>query len=83
MSNKEKRALTDAQVHELAGDLIGTCDDIDECLPEGITFDKLTHVDFSLLDDEVMRCEVCGWWVESGLIDDEGKCDECAEPDDE
>ena len=83
MSKKEKRALTDDQIHELAGDLMGTCGDIDEHLPEGITFDDLTLEDCSLLDDEVMKCDECGWWVESGLINDEGKCDECVEDEDE
>lgn len=29
------------------------------------------------LDDLVMCCWSCGWWVESYEIDDDGDCEDC------
>lgn len=83
MSKKKKRALTDEQIQALAGDLLGTCDTLDEHLPDGVKFEALTFEDCSRLDDEVMRCEACSWWVESGYTNENGECDECVEDTDE
>ena len=55
----------------IADHLLGTCNPLpDEVLDtEGLA---------EALDELVLCCETCGWWVESHEIDDSGNCEDCA-----
>lgn len=62
-----------------AAHFLGTCNSL-----ETSDFQELTdNAEFcAVLDDEVMCCEGCGWWVESGEIGETGVCFDC-DPDPE
>ena len=73
-----ERKLTDEQVHQLAADLIGTCDSLDDALSEfGITFEELTTDDCFAIDECFRLCDGCNWWVEPEEITETGACWEC------
>lgn len=60
-----------ARAHELADQLMGTCDSLpDEVLDDA---DLCGHI-----DELVMCCDTCSWWVEPHEIDDDGNCEDCA-----
>lgn len=80
--------LTDtnkAKMIEVAEYLQGTCNSLEEALEHFFGTDDLTEFAVELmevLDDITMLCEQCGWWTETGFINDNGICDQC-EPEDE
>ena len=80
---KSKRTLTDDQLNTLVADLQGTCDTLSERLPEGVEEDELTPDDLAALDEQIMCCDTCGWWVEMCEISEDGNCDDCQQELDE
>ncbi len=56
----------------LADELLGTCGEP----PDGALDDPRVCQE---LDALVMRCDCCGWWVETHEVDGGGNCDECRE----
>jgi hypothetical protein len=80
----EKIVLTDDQVDELTSFLQGTCYSFSDAVQEilGIDAEDISEGSLSLIDQEVMECECCGWWVErseEGEID--GHCEDCSSDD--
>lgn len=63
-----------------AAHFLGTCNSI-----ETSDFGELMNdADFcAVLDDEIMCCTCCGWWVESGEISADGECSDCDPTQDE
>lgn len=67
-------------------DLLGTCQSVEDALQKQFGEDVELH-DFETslleeLDDQTMCCEECGWWCETGFLNDEQVCIECC-PDKE
>ena len=71
-----------AKITQVAEDLRGTCKSLDEAFqvefgedvdPMNASIELLRH-----LDDQVMLCDCCGWWVETSDINDAGVCIDCA-----
>lgn len=72
--------LTLEQVKVIAEELRGTCGTLDDKLEQhGIDFNCVPADMLDALDEEVMCCDWCGWWVESSEIDDDCTCKECKE----
>lgn len=69
---------------EVAERLQGTAGhDLDSVLQDVFRDDDLQMTDFHInllhhLDDITMECTACGWWCESGELDDEQVCADCA-----
>jgi hypothetical protein len=71
-----------AKILEVADTLLGTCKGLDDVLQEVFGDEDLTmyEVDTLLLqelDDSTMECAACGWWCETGELDDDQICDDC------
>ena len=66
----------DFDVQQLIYDLLDTCSDATDHLPEGMEYDDLTTEDLQTIDDQIVLCEQCGWWVESHECEDE-TCIDC------
>lgn len=71
--------ITLENIMQLACDLEGTCASLETRLDElfGIELDDIPYDLLVALDERVMLCECCGWWVESADIDDDSICSEC------
>ena len=54
-----------------------------ETLFEGMEADDLTEDDLWEIEQEIFRCDICGWWSDisedSGTGDGEMICNECAD----
>ena len=70
--------LTLEQIHDIAEDLRGTCQDINE-----EKFGELDSGDLAEIDSLVFECEQCGWWCGTDEMssDIDQVCDECRESD--
>ena len=83
------KKLTLELIEELAEDLMGTTQSIGHaCDLIGIDEDELyDNIDMlGELDQLVLLCDACGWWVESGDIvagDGENICCDCDETEEE
>lgn len=65
---------------DVAEELRGTCSDLDSVLEgRGIDIDSVPSDMLSVLDDQVLLCDVCGWWCESSEVNDDSVCNECEE----
>lgn len=62
---------TNDEVKEYAESLIGTCQNLED------DFLDLPLEQCFLMDEIVMCCEACGWWVASEDIGENGDCLEC------
>jgi hypothetical protein len=69
--------IVDFDIQPLVDALLGTCDRIEDHLPEGMDWDDLTSSDHDAIDNQIFRCETCGWWCESSEEDDNGDCEDC------
>lgn len=73
----------DFNVHELIEAVNGTCNTIDDHLPEGMEFEDLTGEDHDVIDNEIFLCNECGWWCEvheaHETDDGDDICDDCHE----
>lgn len=64
-------------MNQICSDLEGTCKDINDVLPDGLTLEDLTPQQCAELDSNVLCCAACGWWVPSDEIVENDICDEC------
>lgn len=63
------------RAEEVADDLRGTGN---KSLEDESTEEERNNADFcARLDELVVECETCGWWVETDEICKEGHCDDC------
>lgn len=79
-----------AKIDTVGESLLGTASSLDDELQKEFGEDaEITDFDTALLqrlDDHTMQCEACGWWCETGELDDNQECDDCTrdkEDDDE
>ena len=72
-----------AKIIKVAEAIMGTCKNLDDFIEdefgEGITAGDLDIELLRTLDDITMECQGCGWWCESGDLDDEQVCSDCNE----
>lgn len=69
-----------AKIRKVADELQGSMGTLDSALEE--EFGEDPDVDIRLLqelDSITMECENCGWWCETGEIDENNVCDDCRE----
>lgn len=76
--------ITDKKLEEFIEYTRGTCKSFDEAIVDFFEDDTLDSESFTtdqleIIDQEIMRCDSCGWWVESHEIDEEGNCEDCNE----
>ncbi len=72
--------VTREKMSEIAEELRGTCKTLDEVLEgHGLDYNCVPVEMLDTLDEDVMLCDWCGWWVESSEIDDDSVCKECKE----
>ncbi len=67
--------------------LLGSATSADDAIQREFGDDDLTIEDFHQellreLDDQVAECEQCGYWAETGAVDD-GICEDCQEENDD
>lgn len=70
-------SLPDIDITKIAADLVGTCKDLSETLPDGVAQDDLTQTQLAELDEHVMCCTACGWWSDADEFNGEQECEEC------
>lgn len=73
-------------IEEVIDYLLGTCKSLDEGISEiyeDKDFTDLTLNQCTILDDNIMCCECCGWWVNSHEIDENNFCEDCQEAEKE
>lgn len=70
-------------VQELIDSLQGTCQTMNDALPEGMDDLDLTSEDHDSISNQIFNCTECGWWYESYEEDDNGHCEGCSTIDDE
>lgn len=71
--------------------LQGTCLRLEDALTHQFGDDSGDEVDVAefdiellrVLDDQVMECEGCQWWCETGDLNGEQMCSDCAQEDDD
>lgn len=68
--------------------LLGSCDDLEEVLQFhfGEGNNDITMFDQKLLlqlDDFTLKCEECGWWCETGEMNEDSQCEDCAPKEDD
>ena len=65
----KRLGITDEEIRKIAEHLIYTCNEIDGTLYrfEYESFD-VSDVEDRLLDINIERCPICGWWCESTLF---------------
>lgn len=73
------------RIFAVAERLLGTASSVDDALCAEFGDDDLTIEDFSRellqhLDEEVEECRTCGFWAESGAMEDE-ECEDCRDDD--
>lgn len=79
------------RIRKVADHLLGTCESLDAGLQTEFGEDvDINDIDIKLLeelDDIVLLCESCGWWMETGEAqdgkDDEQICQQCATDEDD
>lgn len=76
--NEENRAKMTAVAERLLGSATGADDAIQrEFGDEDLNMTDLHEDLLKELDDQVAECEQCGYWSESGAVDENGVCDDC------
>jgi hypothetical protein len=63
-------------IQELARELNGTCERLYDVLSRQGR-EELTQAECEELDEAVMCCDTCSWWVDSDEIDEDGNCSDC------
>lgn len=78
--------FNDRQINYIIATLQGTCGDLGSTIEElfngELTEEDLTEDNHQTIENEIFRCEECGWWYESvskSEVEDESICDDCNE----
>jgi len=67
--------LTQVQKQEIAERLLGTAESGIEIASEyGV---DLSDIDAACSEQEVVRCEGCGWWCECHEMNEDDFCEDC------
>lgn len=64
------------EIDKIIESLNGTCNSLDteEYLANGFSEDNLTQA----IDEAIVLCEQCGWWVEACEVNDDNVCNDCS-----
>lgn len=69
------------RARDLAPRLLGTCMSLAEALGPNEEH-LINNAEFcSELDQHVLECTKCSWWVETDEINGDGECEDCADAD--
>lgn len=78
------KPFTSEGIRKVAETLEGSCKSLDDVLCDVFDYENgtLTSTDLPIellreLDDIVMECQSCSWWVEASEVDDDSVCEEC------
>jgi hypothetical protein len=68
--------------------LRGTCKSLEEGLATEFGEDGTDILEFDTellrrLDDQILECQGCNWWCETGEVNDDTLCTDCAPEDSE
>lgn len=70
-----------AKMLQIADAIQGTSRNIDDLVEEhfgeGVGMIDLDIQLLELLDDQVMECQACNWWCETGELNDDQVCSDC------
>jgi hypothetical protein len=70
----------DFDIDKCIDDLRGSCQEIRDVLPDEMSEDELTGAELSKIDQEIFKCECCGWWEEIyNMSDKDQECIDCQE----
>lgn len=69
--------LSDEQKAAIVDHLSGTSGVYDAATCEEYSL-EMSELEQIMEDGEWLRCEQCGWWVETCETNDNGNCEECA-----
>ncbi len=64
------------RVNQVAAELLGQCL---KSLEDVSTEQERTLQFLRELDDLVMECQQCNWWVDADEVDDDQHCEDCAD----
>lgn len=75
--------LTQKELKDICSNIEGTCKCLEDVVLEvtGREYDDLTVGDCQEIDNCVICCDTCGWWVDSGCVDENGNCEDCQDYD--
>lgn len=75
--------LTHNELNAICEAIEGTCRDLETVVEELTSrdFDDLTVGELQEIDNCVVCCETCGWWVDAGGVDEDGNCEDCQDYD--
>lgn len=75
--------LTHNELNAICSDLEGTCKNLEDVVLEatGRELEDLTIGELQEIDNCVLCCDTCGWWVDAGCVDENGNCDDCQDYD--
>lgn len=75
--------LTQKELNDICEAIEGTCRDLETVVEELTSrdFDDLTVSELQEIDNCVVCCETCGWWVDAGEVDEDGNCEDCQDYD--
>lgn len=76
--NEENAAKMLRVAEALQGTANSLDDELAEVFGEGTTATDMAADLLVKLDEVVLECESCGWWCESGEVED-GECADCQE----
>lgn len=67
-------------LNAIAQDLEGTCQMLDVVVQRhGAKYSDLKTEDFLALDDHVICCSCCGWWIDANEVGELDICEECSQ----
>lgn len=76
--------MTAETMNEIIEELKGTCSCLDWALQgRGLEICDVPQKLLEQLDEEIMECEVCGWWHDSHELNDKQECSDCTEEEGE
>ncbi len=77
----------DFDINSVIESLQGSCQSLDNALPEGMEYEDLSSEDFDSIDNEIFKCTTCDWWCEIAdqFEDENGEmvCSDCSDSDDD
>ena len=76
--------LTPKELNDICGELEGTCKNLEDVVlaVTGRDMDDLTVGECREIDNCILCCDTCGWWVDAGEVDENGNCEDCQDNDD-
>jgi hypothetical protein len=82
MSNYPMNPENLEKIRTVGEQMLGTCGSLDTVVQEVFADEILTFTELDValleeLDDITQECADCGWWCETGELDDDQVCNDC------